>query len=176
MVISYAEKTFQYQSLEDKTQLLVENINNLITSENVTVEDIECARQAAISCDEVFAEARDFANLYVTAQINKPFPPHSIRYNGEKINFEGLTELYDASYTLEDGFQRLGNRLLDCLEEETLSPETKEQLQKAVEDLTWLKEQLPNFSSCDDSVKGMIFTYYLFLQEAGNSPGAFLCS
>lgn len=174
MAKKYVEASFLYQSVESKTQTLKENIHHMISNDQITAKDIVYTAQAANSCYEAFVEARECANEYSEGQVSRPFPPNRIRYQGEDMIFDGLVDLYESSYNLEDGLKSFENELLRCLEEDTVLLEMKNTLPLAMEDVEWLEGVIPEFAAFDGEVKAIIFNYFLFLNDIEKQSADFL--
>lgn len=174
MAKEYVEMSFLYQSVESKTQVLKENIHHMISNDKITVRDIVYTSQAASSCYDAFVEARECANTYIEGQVSRPFPPDRIRYKGEELIFDGLVDLYESSYNLEDGLKNFENELLRCLEEDTVLLEMKNTLTLAMEDVEWLEGAMPKFVEFDGDEKAIIFNYFLFLKDIETKSANFL--
>lgn len=174
MAKEYIKISFLYQSMESETHVLKENIHHIISSDQITVREIAYTKQAARNCYEALVEARECANKYIEAQINRPFPPDRISYHGEELLFDGLANLYESSYNLEDGLKSFENALLGCLEDEEALLEMKDTLPQAMEDVEWLEEETQNLAADEDDVKAIVFYYFCFLKNIETQSANFL--
>lgn len=165
MAKEYIEISFLYQSVESKTQVLKENIHHMISSDKITVKDIVYTSQAANSCYEAFVEARECANTYIEGQVSRPFPTNRIQYKGEDLVFDGLVDLYESSYNLEDALKKFENDLLKSMEDDMVLLEMKNTLPLAMEDVEWLERAIPKFAEFNGEVKAIIFNYFRFLKD-----------
>lgn len=176
LVKEYIEMSFLYDAIGSRTATLKGNIDHLVTNDRLAVRDVVYTRQSVRACFDAFVEARGCANTYILAQRHKVFPPDRIKYNGEEILFEGLLELYEASYNLEDALQVFENSLLRVLEDPALFEKLGKCLPLVLADIEWLEKEIPDFTACDGDLEGIVFNYFMFLKRIDSQSQSFFSS